>query len=120
MFLSQGKPAELRNDVLVIGFSNSFAHEMCRKKDDLIQSFLKEIAGRDIKIQYELIKTGDSKSVAAPPTPVSPGTRMNRQQQEEVLSDPAVQIVIRGLSARPVQIERIEESAGHPEDEEIV
>lgn len=118
--LLQGKPAELRNDVLVIRFSNSFAVDMCRKKDDLIRSVLKEISGRDIRVQYELSKTEASKSADTPPAGPSPGMRMNRQQQEEVLSDPAVQMVIRGLSARPVQIDRIEEPVQPPREEEDI
>jgi DNA polymerase-3 subunit gamma/tau len=118
-FLSQARPAELKNDILVIHFSNSFAVEMARKKDDLVRSVLKDILRRDVRVQYELAKTDDSKAaVPSPASPPSPGTRMNRQQQEEVMSDPAIQMVIRGLSARPVQIDRIEEEPAEPQDVE--
>jgi chromosomal replication initiation ATPase DnaA len=108
-FLSQARPAKLQGDVLVIHFSNSFALEMIKKKDDLVRSILKDILRRDVTVQYELAKAQDSKTQTPSSTPPSPGMRLNRQQQDEVLSDPAVQMIMRGLSARPVQIDRIEE-----------
>jgi hypothetical protein len=43
---------------------------------------------------------------------------MNRQQQEEVMSDPAVQMVIRGLAARNVQIDRVDDEQDEPQDTE--
>jgi hypothetical protein len=109
---------ELKKDVLVIQFSNSIALEMSRKKDDLIRPVLKDILQRDVTVQYELVKASQSQSGAPAAAPVSPGTRVNRQQQDEVMSDPAVQMVMKGLSARPVQIDRIEEAVEHHDSEE--
>jgi DNA polymerase-3 subunit gamma/tau len=117
--LSGACPAQFQGNVLVIHFSNSFALEMSRKKDDLIRSILKDIAGRDITVQYELAKAQDSKTAAPlPSAPPSPGTRINRQQQEEALSDPAIQMMIRGLAARNVQVDRVDEEPAEPHDTE--
>lgn len=118
-FLSGARPAQFQGNALVICFSNSFALEMSRKKDDLIRSSLKDILGRDVTVQYELTKAADSKTTTPPPSaPPSPGTRINRQQQEEALSDPAIQMMIRGLAAKNVQIDRIDEEPAEPHDTE--
>jgi DNA polymerase-3 subunit gamma/tau len=117
--LSGARPAQFQGNVLVICFSNSFALEMSRKKDDLIRSILKDILGRDITVQYELAKAPDSKTTTPPPSaPPSPGTRINRQQQEEALSDPAIQMMIRGLAAKNVQIDRVDEEPAESHDTE--
>jgi DNA polymerase-3 subunit gamma/tau len=117
--LSQVRPGELKSDTLVIYLSNSFAQDMLRKKDELIRSVLKDILGRNITVQYELAKAQDTKTATpAPSAPPSPGSRMNRQQQEEAMSDPAVQMVIRGLAARNVQIDRVDEEPAESQDTE--
>jgi DNA polymerase-3 subunit gamma/tau len=117
--LSGARPGQFYGNAMVILFSNSFALEMSRKKDDLIRSILKGILGRDVTVQYELAKAPDSKTAAPPPSaPPSPGTRINRQQQEEALSDPAIQMMIRGLAAKNVQIDRVDEEPAEPHDTE--
>jgi DNA polymerase III subunit gamma/tau len=116
--LSQAHPFQFQGNALVIHFSNSFALDMSRKKDDLIRSILKDILGRSVTVQYELAKADDSKTTAAPAPPPSPGTRINRQQQEEALSDPAIKMLIQGLSARSVQVDRVDEEPAEMQDTE--
>jgi hypothetical protein len=95
---------------LTLRFSSPLALDMIRKKDDQLRSILKDILGREITVQYELAKPEDATTATQPSAPAPAGARINRQQQEQALSDPAVQMIIRGLSASPVQIDRIEES----------
>jgi DNA polymerase-3 subunit gamma/tau len=106
-FLSQAQPAELRNNTFAIRFFSPLALDVIKKKDDLLRSILTDIMGRDVMVQYELAKPDDT---AMAPQPASAGAKINRQQQEEALSDPAVKMIIQGLSASPVQIERMEDS----------
>jgi DNA polymerase-3 subunit gamma/tau len=108
-FLSQAQPAGLRNNTLTIRFSSPLALDMIKKKDDQLRSILKDILGREITVQYESAKPEDA-AATQPSAPAPAGARINRQQQEQAMSDPAVQMIIRGLSASPVQIDRIEES----------
>ena len=109
-FLSQARPAQLRNDILTLRFSSPLALDIIKKKDDQLRSILKDILGREITVQYESAKPEDATAATQPSAPAPAGARINRQQQEQALSDPAVQMIIRGLSASPVQIDRIEES----------
>ncbi len=118
VFFSQARPAGLQNDILTIHFSSPLALDMVKKKDDMVRSILKDVSGREITIQYELAKPEDSTPTAPGASPTSPGARVNRRQQEEVLSEPAVQMIMRGLSAKPVQIERLEESQTDRQDTE--
>jgi DNA polymerase III subunit gamma/tau len=109
-FLSQAHPAQLRNNILTIRFSSPLALDMIKKKDDQLRSILKDILGCEVTVQYESAKPEDAAAATPPSMPAPAGARINRQQQEQALSDPAVQMIIRGLSASPVQIDRIEES----------
>ncbi|MBM4102922.1 MAG: DNA polymerase III subunit gamma/tau [Planctomycetes bacterium] len=108
-FLSQARPGQLRNNTLTLRFSSPLALDMIKKKDDQLCSILKDILGREITVQYESAKPEDTAAATQPSAPAPAGARINRQQQEQALSDPAVQMIIRGLSANPVQIDRIEE-----------
>jgi DNA polymerase-3 subunit gamma/tau len=109
-FLSQARPSQLQNNILTLRFSSPLALDMIKKKDDQLRSILKDILGREITVQYESAKPEDAAAATQPSAPAPAGARINRQQQEQALSDPAVQMIIRGLSASPVQIDRIEES----------
>jgi DNA polymerase-3 subunit gamma/tau len=120
-FLSQARPGQLRNESLTIRFSDSgqgqLAMQMIQKKNDLVQSALKNVFGRDITVQYELTASDTPATSAPASTQASPGARVNRQQQEKVLSDPAVRMILQGLSASPVRIDRIEGAENEPRQE---
>ncbi len=48
----------------------------------------------------------EKKSSDAPPATEAAG--INRQQRQQALNDPAVQMVLKGLDATPVEIQKIE------------
>lgn len=109
-FLSQTQPGEFRNGMLTIQFHNDgkgqLAIDMCRKKTDVIEAVLKDALGQAVGVKYESaqLQTAKAETPAA-----APGARLNRKEEEQVMSDPAVQMLLQGLSARPIKIERLEE-----------
>jgi hypothetical protein len=109
-FLSQTQPGEFRNGTLTIQFHNDgkgqLAIDMCRKKTDVIEKVLKDALGQAVSVKFESAQLQTAK--AATPA-VTPGARLNRKEEEQVMSDPAVQMILQGLSARPIKIERLEE-----------
>ncbi|MBN2513396.1 MAG: DNA polymerase III subunit gamma/tau [Sedimentisphaerales bacterium] len=108
-FLSQTQPGEFRNGMLTIQFHNDgkgqLAIDMCRKKTDVIESVLKDALGQAVHVKFESAQLQTAK--AATPA-ATPGARLNRKEEEQVMSDPAVQMLLQGLSARPIKIERLE------------
>lgn len=118
-FLAQARPGECRNGTLSLIFNDNgpglLAADCCKNKNDLVEGVLKHAVGQSVAIKYELSKKDilapvsvGEKTISAAASPAPPGTRINRQQEQEVLSDPAVKMVLTGLSARPSQIERVE------------
>lgn len=109
-FLSQTQPGEFRNGMLTIQFHNDgkgqLAIDMCRKKTDVIEKVLKDALGQAVNVKFESAQLQAAK--AATPA-ATPGARLNRKEEEQVMSDPAVQMILQGLSARPIKIERLEE-----------
>lgn len=127
-FLMQARPGDYRNGTLSLLFNENgqgqLAVEYCKKRNDLIESALKQTFGQSVAIRYEWVKNpvaaavSSEKNVPAAPASASPGTRINRQQEQEVLSDPAVKMILTGLSARPSQIERIDADENETNDAE--
>ncbi|MEN6309826.1 MAG: DNA polymerase III subunit gamma/tau [Anaerohalosphaeraceae bacterium] len=109
-FLSQTQPGEFRNGMLTIQFHNDgkgqLAIDICRKKTDVIEAVLKDALGQAVSVKYESAQLQTAKTETSAATP---GARLNRKEEEQVMSDPAVQILLQGLSARPIKIERLEE-----------
>jgi len=116
-FLSQTQPGEFRNGTLTIQFHNDgkgqLAIDMCRKKTDVIEGALKEAMGQAVSVKFESAQLQTAK--AATPA-ATPGARLNRKEEEQVMSDPAVQMLLQGLSARPIKIERLEEPETERQD----
>lgn len=116
-FLSQTQPGEFRNGTLTIQFHHDgkgqLAIDMCRKKTDVIESVLKDAIGQDVHVKLELAPLQTAQAAAPAATP---GARLNRKEEEQVMSDPAVQMILQGLSARPIKIERLEEPKTEQED----
>ncbi len=117
-FLAQARLGDLRNGTLTLIFNDNgsglLAVDFCRKRNELVESALKQTFGQSVAVKYELTKNPvQTAAVSEKPAPsaapaAAPGARINRQQEQEVLSDPAVKLILTGLSARASQIERIE------------
>jgi len=64
-----------------------------------------------VKFESAQLQTAKAATPAA-----TPGARLNRKEEEQVMSDPAVQMLLQGLSARPIKIERLEEPETERQD----
>jgi DNA polymerase III subunit gamma/tau len=123
-FLKQGVPAALSGSSLEIRFKRDgqgqLAKGMCERKTEKIEQGLSQILGTQLKVRLEFGQV-DAKIAppadTAKPEPLQPA-RANRKQQNEALNDPAVQMVLKGLDATPIEIQRIgEEEEETPERE---
>ncbi|MBL7215054.1 MAG: DNA polymerase III subunit gamma/tau [Phycisphaerae bacterium] len=118
--LEQAKPLSLRNSVLDIQFGKDgqgqFAKSMCQRKTPVIEENLSQMLGVKVTIR---LSEDRATSVSAEKPPAPP--KMNHLDRNEVLNDPTVQMVLKGLDATPVDIRKM--AIGEPEEaieEEVV
>jgi len=113
-FLAQGRPVRLENSTLSLCFGSDGAGQLaknaCQRKLDVLQSSLSRVLSTDITVRIETTDSErtppEKKSSDAPPATEAAG--VNRQQRQQALNDPAVQMVLKGLQATPVEIQKIE------------
>ena len=115
--LEQAKPVSLRNSVLEIQFGKDgqgqFARSMCQRKAAVIEANISQTLAASVTVCFS---EGQAVPVAAKNPPASP--RVNRQERNEVLNDPTVQMVLKGLDATPVEIQKVEIEVEKTEEEE--
>lgn len=104
-FLRQGIPAAFNGSVLEIRFKQEFAKQMCERKIDKIEQGISGLLGMDVKVRFGLGSV-EAKAAAVKPENPQPA-KANRKQQNEALNDPAVQMVLKGLDATPVDIQKV-------------
>lgn len=104
-FLKQGAAAAFDGSLLTIRFKQGFAREMCERKAAKIEQEISQILGTAIKTKFELGAVDIPAPAAGRDNPAS--AIANRRQQNEALNDPAVQMVLKGLDATPVDIQKM-------------
>lgn len=117
-FLRSGEPAVFNGSVLEIRFAGDgqgqFAKSMCERKADRIEKAISQLLGTAVKVKLEF-GTVQNPSPPAKTEGSPQPAKANRKQQTEALNDPAVQMVLKGLDATPVDVQKI----GDEEDEDI-
>lgn len=112
VFLSQGRPISFDNTILTLQFSNTgqgqFARNMCERKGSVIRGILSKVLSVEVTVHLELGKAGSSRPIKDITTSPNSATRLNRQQRQEALNDPMVQMVLKGLDATPIEIQKVE------------
>jgi DNA polymerase-3 subunit gamma/tau len=114
-FLAQGRPVRLENSTLSLCFGSDgaglLAQNACQRKLNVLQNSLSRILSMNIAIRIEAVGSEqtlpEKKSSDATP-PVTEVVGINRQQRQQALNDPVVQMVLKGLDATPVEIQKIE------------
>ncbi|MCI0498977.1 MAG: DNA polymerase III subunit gamma/tau [Planctomycetales bacterium] len=111
-FLAQAHPVSYRDSVLLIQFGRNgqgqLAKNMCERKLETVEKIISQDVGATVKVRTEL---GDEKAAAPEKkaaVPAELALPVNRQQRQEVLNDPAVQMVLKGLDASPVEIQKVD------------
>ena len=111
-FLSQGNPVSLENSTLTLQFSQTgqgqLARNMCERKSSVIQNLLSTILSTPIKLRLEMGHAHKPAPKKAAPVKTDAAAGVNRQQRTEALNDPVVQMVLKGLNATPVEIQKVE------------
>jgi DNA polymerase-3 subunit gamma/tau len=104
-YLASAEPTDFKNNTLTLSFPSTakFAHEMCRKKSEELTSALVLAIVPGIKLKFEIDKNNSTKK-----PPRAPGARMSQNEKNKALSDPAVQALLKGLDATPVEIEKVD------------
>jgi hypothetical protein len=114
MFLSQATPMLFENHVLSLQFSNNgqgqLAKSMCEKKLAAIEKALSGMFSTNVKVRLMLEDTANTApKEKTSETPAEAATsQVNRQQRQEALNDPVVQMVLKGLDAMPLEIQKID------------
>jgi DNA polymerase-3 subunit gamma/tau len=113
-FLAQGKPVRLDNSTLSLCFGSDgpgqLAQNACQRKLNVLQSLLSRVLSKNIAVRIESVDSKTTTPEKKPPdaTPATEATGINRQQRQQALNDPAVQMILKGLDATPVEIQKIE------------
>jgi len=113
-FLAQGKPVRLDNSTLSLCFGSDgpgqLAQNACQRKLNVLQSLLSRVLSTNIAVRIESVDSKTTTPEKKPPdaTPATEATGINRQQRQQALNDPAVQMILKGLDATPVEIQKIE------------
>ena len=126
MMLPLTQATAVRETVIGLSFpdknTGSMARSICQERKAAIEKELAALAGRPITVSFdapaaakpadraadsgaELFETDAAQSETAPAAIPAKATRLERS---EVLNDPAVKMVLLGLNATPIHIEKVE------------
>lgn len=118
--LRSANPVSLKNSMLEIQFGKDgqgqFAKSMCERKTPVIEEHFSQALGGEITIRF-------SETQAAPvtaPKKADGAPKADQAERNEVLNDPTVQMVLKGLDATPVEIKKVEiEEPEEPIEESV-
>jgi len=113
--LQRGAPVSLRNSVLDIQFGSEgqsqFAKSICERKIAVLQQGLSQVLGVSISIRFS-----EDRRASHPEQKVQLTEKPNNFDRSEVLNDPTVQMVLKGLDAVPVDIKKM--AVEEPDEEQ--
>ena len=101
-FLTATEPVDYKNGALSIGIADQFKMSMCQDRASQIVPALSAAIGQSLKVDYRI-----TEAKASQPAPVSPGARTSQSEKDEILSDPAVKILVSGLGANITDIKKM-------------
>ena len=82
---------------------------MCQRKSAVIEKNVSQIFSAPIKIRLII---GDAEEPVSKEQSAKksnePAPQVSRQQRQEALNDPAVQMILKGLEATPLEIQKID------------
>jgi len=112
-FLSQACPISFENSTVSLQFTNNgqgqLAKSMCDRKSASIQRALSQALSTEVKVRLVLEDTAKpAPKEKSPEQPPQAAPQVNRQQRQEALNDPVVQMVLKGLDATPIEIQKID------------
>ncbi|MHC5190635.1 MAG: DNA polymerase III subunit gamma/tau [Planctomycetota bacterium] len=125
-FLAQAKPMHFDNTVLSLCFgadgAGQLAKNACQRKLKALEDTLSTILAATIAVQIETADSQPSPSLKkSSDTTAAAAVGVNRQQRQQALNDPAVQMLLKGLEATPIEIQKVEIGSDDdiPDDQEM-
>ncbi|MHC5086050.1 MAG: DNA polymerase III subunit gamma/tau [Planctomycetota bacterium] len=125
-FLVQGKPVRFDDSTLFLCFgsdgSGQLAQNACQRKLTVLQSSLSRVLSKNITVRIESVDSRSTLPEKKPPDAASAteATGINRQQRQQALNDPAVQMILKGLDATPVEIQKIDIQPDHDHEDGLI
>ncbi len=120
--LPQSRALTLKGSTLQLGFPDTgpgkMALQMCQSKSAAIEKELENILGRRITLSFSTVPA--MTAAESPKTDAPAPVKANRTERNEVLNDPVVKMVLLGLNATPIDIQKIETETPEAEHEEPV
>ncbi|MHC4855533.1 MAG: DNA polymerase III subunit gamma/tau [Planctomycetota bacterium] len=112
-FLSQACPISFEKSTVSLQFTNNgqgqLAKSMCDRRSASIQQALSQALSTEVKVRLVLEDAAKpAPEDKSPEQPPQAAPQINRQQRQEALNDPVVQMVLKGLDATPLEIQKIE------------
>lgn len=101
--LKKAQPMGLKADMLSVGLTDDFSINLCRSngKTEAIGTALSSAMGRNIKVVFEKISSGDA-PVQQPAKPA--GAKISRKTIDEAANMPAIKEVLFGLDASIIEV----------------
>ena len=99
--LEKTQAGDLNGKTLTVVFAKSekFAQSVCRNHMDKIAKLLSAALGSSINVKFE---TGADEGAEVS------GSKISQEREKEILQDPAVRIIMAGLSATPIEVKDVE------------
>jgi DNA polymerase-3 subunit gamma/tau len=122
--LAQANPVSFCDSVLLIRFSRTghgqLAKNRCESKSAALEKIVSQVTGIPVKMRIEL--GDDNESAPDPEVATRSGSTqtVNSRARQEVLNDPMVQMVLKGLDAAPVDIQKVDNAGGEPDTESAI
>ena len=135
MMLPQTKAVALKPTMIQLAFpdngTGTMARSICEERKAAIEKELAAIAGQSMSICFEVPGDVRSSGVSVPNDPANAtapaaaapsgaATKATRLERNEVLNDPVVKMVLLGLNATPINIEKVEQETPDTEHEDPV
>ena len=135
MMLPQTNAVALKNTMIQLAFpdngTGTMARSICQERKAAIEKELAAIAGQSMSICFDApgdirssgVSVPDDPAKASAPNAAAPSgaaPKATRLERNEVLNDPVVKMVLLGLNATPINIEKMEPETPDTEHEDPV
>ncbi|MBP8604766.1 MAG: DNA polymerase III subunit gamma/tau [Phycisphaerae bacterium] len=111
-YLQQARAISFENSTLCIQFPRTgqgqIAKNRCESKLDILGKFASQQAQTPVRLRIEFEPDSSSQQIEKTMAQADSAPIVNRMKRQEILNDPAVQMVLQGLNATPVEIQKVD------------
>lgn len=110
--LKLARPVSFDNSSLCIQFPRTgqgqLAKNRCESKLNILAKTISQLAQTAVRVQMEFEPENQNQPAEMPTVAEDSASTVNRKKRQEILNDPAVQMVLQGLNASPVEIQKVD------------